>query len=82
VINLNLKAVDIALQNIITITVPEQWLHLQDDKLTALQKKRQNFSEVPEYVTKVMDKMMALNADKLPVSMFVPGGYYPTGTCE
>jgi len=48
VINLNLKAVDIALQNIIHINVPEKWLTLEDDMLTALQKKRQNFSEVPE----------------------------------
>ena len=36
----------------------------------------------PEFVSDIMDPVLKLEGDKLPVSAFEPGGYQPIGTSQ
>ena len=76
VVGKNHKAVDVTLENLKRIEYPSSWL-------TATTGGRRPGNEVferPEFVKSVMDPVLALEGDKLPVSTFEPGGYQPIGT--
>ncbi len=74
VVEMNWKAVDAAIESIQQIEYPEEWKHLTDT--------RQKESEKPEFVKTVMEPMLAQQGDKLPVSAFTPGGFFPTATTK
>ena len=75
VVNLNYKAVDTALQNIVEIPVPV--------KATSKKHMRPPVPEnAPEFVKKVTAKMLANNGDSLPVSAMPADGTWPTATTQ
>ncbi|MGF3584286.1 MAG: pyruvate:ferredoxin (flavodoxin) oxidoreductase [Thermoplasmatota archaeon] len=74
VIEMNWKAVDAALEGLQEIKYPSSWKDLQPEKKIA--------RDEPEFVTKVMRPMLAQQGDKLPVSVFTPGGIFPPGTTK
>lgn len=76
VVNMNYQAVDKAIENLVEIKYPESWKNLNpnDDFV--------DDSKYPEFVRKVMIPIGNQNGDKLPVSVFTPGGLFPAGTTK
>ncbi|MHC4268210.1 MAG: pyruvate:ferredoxin (flavodoxin) oxidoreductase [Planctomycetota bacterium] len=75
IVNLNYKAVDTALQNIVEVTVP--------DKATSCKCMRPPVPEhAPEFVKNVTAKLLADNGDSLPVSAMPDDGTWPTATTQ
>ncbi len=83
----NERAVDAAHTGMHTITYPESWAKIEVPP--PVRRQLRPFANVPNSVNKVvnsfvhtiMDPVLALEGDKLPVSTFVPGGFMPTATC-
>jgi pyruvate-ferredoxin/flavodoxin oxidoreductase len=74
VVEMNWKAVDAALERLVHVTYPDSWASLPDMEPPE--------SNEPEYLQKVMRPMLAQQGDKLPVSVFTPGGLFPTATTK
>jgi pyruvate-ferredoxin/flavodoxin oxidoreductase len=74
VVQMNWKAVDEALTNISEITVPDEWKTLTIEKPVV--------KDEPGFVQNVMRPILAQNGDDLPVSVFTPGGFFPTETTK
>jgi pyruvate-ferredoxin/flavodoxin oxidoreductase len=74
IVNMNNEAVDSTLDNLIKIDYPESWAQLGDTAGAA--------SEKPQWVTEVMEPMLAQQGDKLPVSAFNTDGIFPVGTTQ
>jgi pyruvate-ferredoxin/flavodoxin oxidoreductase len=74
VVEMNWKAVDVALDKIEEIHYPETWRDLPVEQ--------REKAEEPEFVEKVMKPMLAQQGDKLPVSVFTPAGIFPTDTTK
>jgi pyruvate-ferredoxin/flavodoxin oxidoreductase len=74
VVEMNWKAVDAAVAGIQEIHYPSSWLNLPVDISEARKE--------PEFITKVLRPMLAQQGDKLPVSVFTPGGLFPAGTSQ
>jgi len=87
VVKANQKAVDAAEKALRPVPVPEHWATLDD----TIKEQRRLFTHVnvPEGVNRVVDKfihnimdpVLSLEGDRLPVSSFVPGGVMPPATC-
>ncbi|HEC81597.1 MAG TPA: pyruvate:ferredoxin (flavodoxin) oxidoreductase, partial [Thermoplasmatales archaeon] len=75
VVEMNWKAVDMALDNINEVKYPSTWATLEPEK-------PEKKEDEPEFVKKVMRPMLAMKGDTLPVSAFAPGGIFPTGTTK
>ncbi len=75
VVQRNFEAVDQTLENLYEVKVPNQ--------TTSQIKRRQPVpNEAPEFVQKVLGKIIANEGDSLPVSAFPVDGSYPTGTTQ
>lgn len=74
VVEMNWKAVDRAIEHINDIAYPDSWSQL------AIEEKKDG-SE-PDFIKNVMYPMLAQQGDKLPVSSFKPGGFFPTETTK
>lgn len=74
IVNMNIEAVDKAVENIKEIDYPESWAEAE--------KEPQASSSEPDFVQNVMRPMLALKGDDLPVSAFEPDGTFPTGTTK
>ncbi len=75
IVNLNYKAVDKALQNIVEVPIP--------DKATSCKCMRPPVPEhAPEFVKNVTAKLLANNGDSLPVSAMPADGTWPTATTQ
>jgi pyruvate-ferredoxin/flavodoxin oxidoreductase len=74
IVEMNWKAVDEALGNIKEIKYPDNWTNLTPEKPVT--------RDEPEFVSEVMRPMIAQQGDKLPISKFTPGGFFPTGTTK
>ncbi len=72
VVEMNQRAVDETVENMVKIEIPKEW-----SKITLSEADPGNF---PEFVRKIMQPVLKMEGDKLPVSAFEPGGYQPTGT--
>lgn len=75
VVKRNFEAVDQTLENLYEVMVPEQ-ITSQITRRPAVPE------EAPEFVKKVLGKMIANEGDSLPVSAFPVDGTYPTGTTQ
>ena len=75
IVNMNIKAVDNALDALVEIPVPAAWKELEIEEVEA-------DTDLPEFVTEVMQPMMAQKGDELPVSAFEPDGVFPVGTTK
>lgn len=78
VIAKNMEAVDTALSRLSKIEYPESWT----TSASGGSRPTSSIEERPEFVENIMDPVLALEGDKLPVSAFVPGGYQPIGTSK
>jgi homodimeric pyruvate:ferredoxin (flavodoxin) oxidoreductase len=78
VIAKNHKAVDVTLEHLKRVTYPESWA----TATSGGQKPGNESVQRPEFVKSIMDPVLALEGDKLPVSAFEPGGYQPIGTTK
>lgn len=74
IVEMNWKAVDAALDNIKEINYPNSWAQLVP--------KNEKEIDEPDFVKNVMKPMIAQQGDKLPVSAFTPGGFFPTATSK
>ncbi|MBC7325822.1 MAG: pyruvate:ferredoxin (flavodoxin) oxidoreductase, partial [Moorella sp. (in: Bacteria)] len=75
IVNMNLAAVDRALEGLEEIKYPATWAAALDETAATA-------SDEPEFITKVVRPIMALKGDQLPVSTFTPDGVFPTGTTK
>ena len=78
VIGMNQAAVDQALAKLTLVETPAAWATLE-----ATERQRSKFSaDAPKFVTDIMDPVLALEGDALPVSAFTAGGYMPAATTQ
>ncbi|HIU17109.1 MAG TPA: pyruvate:ferredoxin (flavodoxin) oxidoreductase [Candidatus Avidesulfovibrio excrementigallinarum] len=73
IVNMNIAAVDKALDALVEIQVPAEWADAKDCCCGC------NHDD-PEYIREVVRPMLAQQGDKLPVSCFSPDGTVPLGT--
>jgi pyruvate-ferredoxin/flavodoxin oxidoreductase len=75
IVKSNFNAVDAGLNHIMEVKYPESWADAPlEEKPVA--------TNVPKYVTEIMNPMLELKGDSLPTSVFSPGGRVPTGTSK
>lgn len=75
IILMNQKAVDKALENLQKIDYPSFWKNLKIEE-------RSIENNRPDFIKKVADVINEQKGDELPVSAFVPGGYFPNSTSK
>ncbi len=77
VVQMNWKAVDAALDNIVKIDYPASWANAP--------LKKEGARDEPAFITDIMRPMLAQEphrGDDLPVSLFTPGGLFPMSTSK
>jgi pyruvate-ferredoxin/flavodoxin oxidoreductase len=74
IVNMNIAAVDQAIENLVEIKVPAAWADLACD--CAAEK------DEPDFVKNVMRPILAQKGDSLPVSAFEPDGLFPVATSQ
>ena len=74
IVNMNISAVDQALDAITVIEVPESWGKVGPSQFPT--------HIDTEFVYKVMDPMLLQRGDKIPVSALPPDGIFPTATSQ
>ena len=72
IIDMNQRAVDLALDELCEVEVPAAWAEAEDPP--------QEPREAPDFVLNVLDPVNAMQGNKLPVSSITPGGFIPPGT--
>jgi pyruvate-ferredoxin/flavodoxin oxidoreductase len=72
---MNWQAVDLALNNVKAVKYPKVWVLSPDETPKML-------GERPEFIRKVADVMYRMKGDTLPVSVFTPGGFFPSATTQ
>ncbi|MFO7838769.1 MAG: pyruvate:ferredoxin (flavodoxin) oxidoreductase [Desulfosalsimonadaceae bacterium] len=77
VVQMNIDAVDKALDNVVEVNYPGSWKDVVDESL-----KPAFYKEEPEFVRNVMRPMLEQKGDELPVSAFEPDGIFPLGTTK
>eukprot|EP00008_Paramoeba_atlantica_P012592 CAMPEP_0201489504 /NCGR_PEP_ID=MMETSP0151_2-20130828/22837_1 /ASSEMBLY_ACC=CAM_ASM_000257 /TAXON_ID=200890 /ORGANISM="Paramoeba atlantica, Strain 621/1 / CCAP 1560/9" /LENGTH=1796 /DNA_ID=CAMNT_0047875119 /DNA_START=111 /DNA_END=5501 /DNA_ORIENTATION=- len=75
VVDMNKKAVKMGMESLVQIDYPESWAHLAEDTPDYSQR-------TGDWIKDIMEPVMALKGDELPVSAFTPGGYSPTDTSK
>ncbi len=74
IVNMNIQAVDSALEGLIEIKYPDSWKDATDTPVEAKLE--------PEFITNVVKPILALKGDELPVSALDPDGRFPVGTTQ
>ena len=76
VVNMNIEAVDKALEALVEIKYPESWADAADTPSI--------YNDTDPYIANVVRPIISQQGDKLPVSAFDPAGIVPVGTtaCE
>ena len=74
IVNMNNAAVDQALSALVEIKVPASWANAGKDTNVP--------EKISEFVSNVMNPMLAQQGDKLPVSAFPADGIFPTATTQ
>ncbi|QAZ66145.1 pyruvate:ferredoxin (flavodoxin) oxidoreductase [Solidesulfovibrio carbinolicus] len=74
VVAMNVAAVGKAIEFIVSVDYPSSWASAPEAPVVS--------SDEPAFVTTVQRPMLAQKGDKLPVSAFTPGGYFPTATSQ
>jgi pyruvate-ferredoxin/flavodoxin oxidoreductase len=77
VVRMNLQAVDNTLANLYKVDIPQTIHHPQSPN-----KNSQLLDSAPEFVRKVLGKIMIWEGDDLPVSTLPADGTFPTGTTK
>ena len=74
IVEMNWKAVDMALDNLVEVNYPESWASAAGD--VKVDESR------PDFIKNVADPMNAQQGNKLPVSAFTEGGLFPPETTK
>ncbi|MCG8472866.1 MAG: pyruvate:ferredoxin (flavodoxin) oxidoreductase [Desulfobacterales bacterium] len=74
IVNMNIEAVDKAIDQLIEVPVPSEWADAEMERAEA--------SDAPEFVENVMKPILAQKGDDLPVSAFEPDGVFPVATSQ
>jgi pyruvate-ferredoxin/flavodoxin oxidoreductase len=74
IVQMNWRAVDAAVNAIHEVKYPASWANATEEKVDG--------KPLPPYVTTILQPMNAQQGDKLPVSVFTPGGLFPTATTK
>jgi pyruvate-ferredoxin/flavodoxin oxidoreductase len=74
IVNMNIAAIDHAIENLIEIKYPESWKYGTGEKKSP--------PPAPEFVEKVMRPAQSQKGNTLPVSAFEPDGVFPTDTSQ
>jgi len=72
IVNMNIEAVDQAMDKLVQVSVPAAWAEAELEKTAR--------GDEPEFVTDVMRPMLSQKGDELPVSAFEPDGIFPVAT--
>ncbi|KAI8468670.1 MAG: thiamine diphosphate-binding protein [Monoraphidium minutum] len=81
IVNMNNAAVDTALDKLVEIEIPEGWRCGESFIGTAEKAAHITGASSPsDFLHQVVMPMLAMEGDKLPVSVFAPGGFFPPGT--
>lgn len=75
VVQMNYKALDMAVERLQEIKYPESWKNAEDDPVVVDESR-------PEFVRRVVDTMSNLKGDTLKTSDFNPGGFFPLETSK
>jgi len=75
IVNMNKKAVDLALDGLVKVSYPDSWSEAPDTIPVP-------GGNRPDFVKDVADVMNRMEGGKLPVSSFTPGGFFPPGTTK
>ena len=67
VVNMNHKAIDIGIDSLVKINVPESWRTAEDET-------KEEEKNVPEFIKKIVEPMNREEGHKLPVSAFIEAG--------
>ena len=78
VVEMNLGAVDLAVENLVKIDYPESWKEAADDCGLNFRLSQQ----MPDYMGKVIFPILRQKGDELPVSAFAPDGVFPFSTAR
>ncbi len=73
IVDMNIAAVDQALEGLVEIPVPESWAGGKDDAAS-------DAEDVPEFISEVLRPVNAQKGDSLPVSTFPADGIFPVET--
>jgi len=76
IVQMNNKAVDMALEHIEKIDYPESWKNAEDKKVEIKDSTR------PDFVKNIADVMSSLKGNELKVSDFEPSGFFPLETTK
>ncbi len=76
IVQMNYKAVDLALERIEHIKYPDSWKNAED----STQSNTKN--DKPEFVKKIVDTMASMKGDSLKTSDFEPSGFFPLETSK
>lgn len=74
IVNMNLAAVDRAIEGLRKIEYPESWKEAPEEKVSE--------RDEPEYIKKVARPILRQKGNQLPVSFFNPDGTIPLGTAR
>jgi len=78
VVDMNLKAVDLAVQSLVAIGYPDSWKEADDGRALDFRLDQQ----MPDYVHRVIFPILRQKGDTLPVSAFAPDGVFPGSTAR
>jgi len=86
VVQMNKDCVDSTVESLQKIDYPLEWkeseyfAHLPTGTERVDKYRDHRREQMPDFVKNIMDPVLALEGDDLPVSAFTPGGYMPAGT--
>ncbi|MCM0080727.1 pyruvate:ferredoxin (flavodoxin) oxidoreductase [Geomonas sp. Red32] len=78
VVQMNLDAVDLAVESLVEIRYPEAWKKADDRRGLDFRLEQ----EMPEYMRKVIFPILRQKGDDVPVSAFEPDGAFPVSTAR
>jgi len=85
VVTMNHECIDQAIDNLVKIDVPASWNTQAPPAFAEHNRAPDTLSHVrygEGFIANIMDPVLALEGDSLPVSTFVPGGFMPAGTTQ
>eukprot|EP00727_Mastigamoeba_balamuthi_P002447 m51a1_g122 putative pyruvate ferredoxin flavodoxin oxidoreductase (1636) ;mRNA; f:410093-415582 len=78
IVDMNCRAVDMAIEQMAHIEYPASWAN----ETTVKPKAPVQLQPAPQFVTDLLWPQLAMTGDDLPVSIFTPGGANPLGTTK
>ncbi len=74
IVNMNIAAVDQAVENLVEVNYPASWKDLQNEE--------EAVKDEPAFISDIVRPILAQKGDDLPVSAFEPDGLFPLSTSK